>query len=566
MGMQKKFLRAGAAVALALAVMCALPARAAGPVLSEKIPGDAMMYVGWQGSEALQAQYDKSNLKQIVDASQIPSFVSEKTGWVIEQIKKNDPAAADAVKVGLSISGKMWKHPTALYMGPLDLSKVDQRTPPSVRVALICQAGADADDLVKQAQPLLDKAKDAPVKIEIKKVGDTVVLTVGTLTLAEQVPLGIAEGELGFKFVPLANKPEFTAAMKEVDGDGAMVMYIDMAAVSNMIDDVIKKIPDPEAAVYGPKIMDAVNLKGMTQIAVSGKFLEKEWTDRGFIGLTGPKKGITALFDNKPLADADFKAVPKDAMAFSIFRIDLARIYDEVRTGIKSVEPKADRQVDQALGMLQGMIGINVKDDVINALGDTWTIYRLPQTPDMQVGAVLLISAKDEKKLADTIDKVNDILRDRGLPLPKEKAKLGDSEATVVKLGALELAWGVAHGKLIVSSKQGFEAAVNQLANGKDSILDNASYVAIRKTLGGGPAVAAEYGEPAKTYPEFAKAMAQLMFMARLYGVDLPNNLLPEPKDIEKYLTPGGATSWIDDKGLHAVDRAAFPGASLLGG
>ena len=226
------FLRAAAAVALAAALCLVAPARAADPVLSKNVPGDAIVYIGWQGSEALQAKYDKSNLKHIVDASKVPAWIDEKSGWALEQIKKESPEAEAGVKVALSVGAKMWKHPTALYVGPFDMSKVDKDTPPTPRIALICQAGADADALIKEVQPLIDQAKDSPVKLAIKKAGDKIVFTVGEFTPAQQVTLGIFEGAVNMRTVPLTNANEFKAAMAEVDADAALSAYIDMQALA----------------------------------------------------------------------------------------------------------------------------------------------------------------------------------------------------------------------------------------------------------------------------------------------------------------------------------------------
>ena len=70
--MGKRRFRAWGLVAAGL-LLAGGSARAAGP-LEGKVPQDAIVYVGWAGSDALQGNYAASNLKGIIEASTIRDF------------------------------------------------------------------------------------------------------------------------------------------------------------------------------------------------------------------------------------------------------------------------------------------------------------------------------------------------------------------------------------------------------------------------------------------------------------------------------------------------------------
>ena len=45
--------------------------------LADRVPSDAVVYIGWQGMDSLGTGYEKSHLKGVIDSSNIPQFFSE---------------------------------------------------------------------------------------------------------------------------------------------------------------------------------------------------------------------------------------------------------------------------------------------------------------------------------------------------------------------------------------------------------------------------------------------------------------------------------------------------------
>src|SRR5258705_5285543 len=90
--------------------------------MADRVPADAMVYIGWQGSESLGAPYEKSHLKAVIDSSNIPQLFSEFMPRVIEKMGHGDAQAAAIFRAGYGIGRVYWQKPSALYFGGIDMN------------------------------------------------------------------------------------------------------------------------------------------------------------------------------------------------------------------------------------------------------------------------------------------------------------------------------------------------------------------------------------------------------------------------------------------------------------
>src|SRR5205823_12824374 len=121
-----------------------------------------------------------------------------------------------------------------------------------------------------------------------------------------------------------------------------------------------------------PLAMDIMGITGMTQMAMISGFDGKVWSDESFIGMSGPKKGLLALLDSTPLSDGLLAMVPKDAVAMSAWKMDLQKMFNEVRTGVGKVDLNAQKQLDQGLLQANQGLGTDIETDILAPLGDEW--------------------------------------------------------------------------------------------------------------------------------------------------------------------------------------------------
>jgi hypothetical protein len=555
----------GLAVFFVVLVVGEFSARAA--TLADHVPADAVYYLGWKGGDALAGDYDKSNLKGFVDASGIPAWVAERSEWLIKKIKAEQPDAEAPLKLAMSVAGKMWKHPTAVYFGGTAIVEKEEQ----VRFALICRAGEDAGALVKEVQPMLEKikaiekVKRTKLNVWIKQNKDVVVFGLGDFAKGHEPAMLGLDGE---KAAVLSDKAEFKSAMAEVDGDAALAMYVD---VVRMMDEARRlnntKEQTAESKEDAERLLGVLKLDGFTQLAASAGFSGKEWVDKSFVGLKGEeRKGLATFFAPKAMDEAILKWVPEEASSFQVLRLDATALWDNIREMMKAM-PEQLVEFDRTAKKFKQNFGIDLRKDVLAGLDDTLLYYNLPSTDDEAAEAVVLMKLRDEAKLTESLDAFVAKMEEMGAEIGSKKEKLAGVQATIATMDTKSVAWGAYKGWLIVSTPEGFERAVRQIKVGKKSILDNEKFVSARKNLGvTGAAVSVDFHDPAVLYTDFLKNAALLMIAANLAGAELPANFLPEPAKVEKFMTPGAGVTWMDEKGSHCVSRSAMPGMNLMAG
>src|SRR5437868_11486251 len=93
----------------AIVVICITPALAAGQALSDRVPADVLIYVGWRGSDGLGPGFQASNLKAVLDESNIPQLLDEFIPKAVEKLgqvgAEGNADQAQQVKEALAVAG-----------------------------------------------------------------------------------------------------------------------------------------------------------------------------------------------------------------------------------------------------------------------------------------------------------------------------------------------------------------------------------------------------------------------------------------------------------------------------
>ena len=151
-----------------------LPSSLFAQALADRVPADATAYFGWKGTDDPGAGYAQSHLKALVDASHIAQLVDETIPQLIKKYGGNNPQVGEAMRVLDTVGVSMWRHPSALFIGKIELAHGQPKPP---HVAILCQAGADAGALQAELQEQLRKLP-IPLPTEVTRIDDLVVLSV----------------------------------------------------------------------------------------------------------------------------------------------------------------------------------------------------------------------------------------------------------------------------------------------------------------------------------------------------------------------------------------------------
>ncbi len=533
-------------------VFAASAARAAAP-LEDKVPGDSLIYAGWAGSDSLQGQYAGSNLKAIIEASTIRSFISDQLPKLISKANDQDPNAADQIgklQTGLSI---VWHHPAAFYFEPLGLSNPNQ---PEPHIGILCDAGADAKTLVDLLNDALKQAPPPPdVPITVSQDGTVVKFLIGKPTDS----------------APLSANPAYIAAMKSVAQSGAaMSVYADIQKILAMANDAITKIPGgpPDAKAKFNAIIDTLGVSGMTQIALQSGFDGKGWSDQSFLGYTGEKKGLALLASGDPISNDMLAAVPKDAASFSASRLDLHKIFSTIRDVIGKADDQAAAQFDQAVAQANQQIGFDIDKDFLQPLGDQWITFRAPLSDEGGLNFALVHKLADGDRFAKSLSTLEDL----AAKLAQDRFKIDKVTTDKIQVSSVSyltysVAWTIRNGYFYVASLDGIAGAVHQVENKSPSILESDLYKAAMARMPQGiKPQSITYSNPAKLYPELRRGALGLIPIARAAGVDIPASIFPDTSDVAPFMTPGATATWWDADGAHAANHSSFPGAEALAG
>src|SRR5688572_21150335 len=140
-----------ALVSIVTLLVVSLPA-AAQP-LADRVPADAMVYVGWAGADSMGPGFEASHLKALLDSAEVGRWVNEVVPQLLQRAGQEQAMPVDMASVS-GMLAPMWRHPTALYIGPVDMTNPDQPVP---RFALICDAGEEAGALQQKLEELVQQ-------------------------------------------------------------------------------------------------------------------------------------------------------------------------------------------------------------------------------------------------------------------------------------------------------------------------------------------------------------------------------------------------------------------------
>ena len=540
----------------------------AAPPVADHVPGDALVYLGWTGSDGCPG-YDGSHLKAVLGESTIPQLFTSFVPQVVRRVGRLDEHAGEVMDRLVSAASPAWHHPTALYVGPMEYGGPH----PLPRVAVLCEAGADAGNLADQLNQLVaELPPDADLKPTVRTYGNLVVLS---LLPADRTDALFGQPAGG----TLAGNAKFTAALSQCRPSGAAVVgYLDIQGVVKAIDDGVQRGDDKEAAAQWPKIREAMGLGGFRQVALTAGFDGKDWVERTFASTDGTHAGLLSLLDARPL-DADLLAVvPRSADRVAATRLDLAAGFDAIRDGIAQFSPDVAAQVDQAIAKVNAQAGINVRRDLLASLGDQWVTYSDRATGGANVlGSVMVNRLRDaaraDQALTQLSRRLNFIIAHQ-LDNPNVQVQFRESTANDTTLHFLAVplftpTWAVKGGNLYVGLyPEVVAAAVDSVDRHSPSILQRPEFAAVMKRLGDHPAASLSFtnlpGVAPDGYTDLLGTSRLFLGLGDIFGAQAPVLVVPPLRQVMAELSPSGAVSWADSAGWHSTAVTPFPGAEVL--
>ena len=556
-----------AIVSLVTLLVVSLPA-AAQP-LADRIPADAVVYVGWAGAESMGPGFEASHLKALLDSAEVGRWVNDVIPQIVQKAAQQQggmPAAEMEAASGLL--APMWRHPTALYIGPVDMAGEQGPVP---RVALICDAGEEAASLQQNLQQFVEQqgGENAPFPVVVRKVGNVVALVVGNTPELDAVLGGKGNGKT------ITAVKSFAAAMS-AQKSPVLAGYVDAEAIIRFADKMVAQQGDAGMKENWPQAKDALGLAGLKRVSFAAGFDGKDWGTHAFIEAPAPRKGLLAMLEAEPVSDDALRAIPSTATMAGVARVNLGGVFDAIRAAINKLDKRQGAEFDQAIGQVNEMLTLDVRQDVLGALGDEWSYYLAPEiTGRGPLGIVMVNRLGDAGKAQAASDKLQELANQViGQQLPPDakvsfkQAKVGGVTVQYLATPLVTPSWSIQDGNLYFGLyPQLVAGAAGHVSREGKSILDNEKFVALRKRLGGQKATSFQFYDLPATAPTNYQTWLMLSSFGKfgdLLGVDTPPMMLPPLQTFVGHVSVAGSVTWTDAAGWHFRGVTPFPGGTLV--
>ena len=556
-------------VAAWLVVMAVLATAAAAPAqpLADRVPADAVVYVGWRGAEALGPGYATSHLKGVIDASSLPQLVSEAMPRLLKSIGEGDEDVAVVTELLAATGGTAWRRPTALYVGGVDTGNPDAPMP---KLGLICDAGPEAGALLEQLKKVVLKIEQPPFPIKVEEQGGVVVLAIGKVDLSAKAKPAAA----------LAGRREFVEAMGRVGKEPVVAVYADAEGILTQFEAVLARFAPGDARQKWALVRDALGLASLKRVMWTGGFDGKEWASQAFVSAPAPRTGMVKfLVDAPPISEKTLKTIPATATMAAAGHFDFGGLLGTIREAVRKIDANASAEFEAGLDQVKQAIGMDLQTDILDTLGAEWAMYSDPAVGGSGIlGLTLVNQLKDapkaERAFAQLEQLLNGMIKEgtAGGPVTVSfnTTKQGDLTIHYLAIPFVAPSWAIKNGNLYVGLyPQVISGAVEHAGRGGKSILDNPDFAELRKRLGGANASSVSFTDlpklTAEGYQEILMLTRTYLGMADLFGAKTPAMAMPTLAKLMPHVRPSAAVAWADAEGWHLKQISPFPGSDGLG-
>jgi len=553
-----------------LAMIVALPSQAQ-PFI-ENVPAEAAIYVGWRGSSDMGPDYEGSNMQGIVEQTGMLQAIPELIAIFQEvgQDDEFDPEVGQLLNMGGTLWSALWQNGGAMYMLP-----PEENGPPIPRLAILWGKGENDQALRQSLTDIAEMMNEAEqVAVFTGEVGDALYLSFAFN--AANVPANT-----------LAQSPSFTQAVGQVQGDGALLVYVDVQEWIAQVDQVAAMMQegaeqrgrqDPFAELW-PRMREISGLGGVNRLMMSAGIEDRNWHTQLYLDAPAPRRGILSLVDNQPIEPSSLAHVPSTATYLQVFTMDPARVLDVTREMLGGIDPDLVDQMDEGLAWASEEVGVGFEADLIRGMGPVWSVYIDPMVAGNGFTSLVLVNElRDadavEAALAQLVTSANEALLQGQQRSPFNVQMLTEEidGVTITHMGIPYIApsYMVHNGRLYVSMfPQALELALEQSGEVQDSILSNEAFQQTMARFQARPYTGLSFTDLPETAADgygFNLIIMQTiagageMFSGRVSPLRMPpiGRVLP-------FVEPAGAQTWVGDDGLHMHSIEPFPGSAMLG-
>ncbi|MFW5732121.1 MAG: hypothetical protein ACOCZU_02825 [Planctomycetota bacterium] len=575
-------------------VMCVTAAGAATPPpLSDRLPGDTKAYLGWSGRTMA---FEGSLLGQLLGEPSVEKLLAA----IKKSAEKSlsDDAQEKLFKHGWSMALTAWQHPATIALTDLPVHKPQGRGPvPGVPGAVVLiDLGKDQPAFKKDLDGLID-AIDENVPVVETHVDE---LPCRTIRLGEELNLHFGFDKTTFFLTTrkdvleavqavraeesLASNKEFIGCMKDVGRENLqMALYADADWLMNW---AVRLAPKSSDGPDVTKILASAGLDKVTALAAATSIVDRNMYTRARLFTPAPHTGLMRVLATDPLTDDDLAGIPADADFALAAKMPLDTLYSETHRFSSAVtsDPNAITGIE---AMAKQATGLDVKGDIVDALGDTWVLCSAPSRGGFLTGTSLSVTLKDSRKAAATVGEIEAMIRKHARQAEQAGAspwsrptiprlhtrKIPRAEITTctfegnIGLSAISPSWTLYKDKLHVALWPQVVQSIVETNGSNTPLTADETFKAYRKRVTAKPIALTWVNTPSLLKQVYNVGMVGWSMgsaqLTQMTGVEFRPGWLPPLKTLQKYMPPSISAVSMDANGVLMEHFGPMPSTGM---
>lgn len=403
-------------------------------------------------------------------------------------------------------------------------------------------------------------------------VGDTFWVYVGPNATGRVAQ--VASGEAS----ALTSNEQFIESFKKVsakDGQPIFKLRIDAEELLTQARAISEQMTGkPGLPMMFESVLTASGLSGLHSFTLGCQIVDGGFHSTTFIDAPGNRKGLMKLFEQAPLTDADLIWLPKGASFATAINFDWAAAYDEIMRVLSVIPFPVKHRVEEATGVFRDWSGLDLRNDVLAALGDGVAVFDAADAGGVWFsGVTYVLEVRDESTLSALIDRSLSVLISKMDNEPRaEVLTANHGEFTIHYLQfrkwpvPLAPAWSFVNGRMVFAlTPQTLKGQIDRVSSDdarSRSLLASENYQELRKQLSG-DAFGIQYCDTARgldqVYRYAILGSIAGISAAREYGVDIDATMVPTIGEITRGV--GGHLNIItaDESGIMHSSHGSWP-------
>ncbi|HZZ72161.1 MAG TPA: hypothetical protein VFE24_07900 [Pirellulales bacterium] len=552
------------------------------PVMSQAAPSDCLWYFSWSGAAEANSK-SKNRTEQLFAEPEVKNFCQALNTALKTAIENGAPQ--DPRGQILAVEGPKLIHHALTHAVTMFISTA-QMTPrgPIGQGGIVVGTGEQTEEIkasLEKIETVLLNGAAQPANAKWHKVPqpqpDAQVIEWGFR--GKYLVVGFGKG----------SADDIAARLKG-------------GAVPAWLSDVRKKLPVERVATvhyanvkkiigmfqpqFGPdaeRLLAALGLSEVQEFAAVSGLDGSDCATKIWLPTAGDLTGLLDVLGPEPVKAADLAPIPRDASFAISARVKPARLLAGFVAGLEKVDANAATEFATQLQQVESVLGFKIKEDLLDALGDSWCIYNSPSEGGLLVtGTTLTVPIKDRTRLLKSNEALIKLIQlnalrgaaglgnrtPRGTSIRETKFK----DQTIYYLDVVgefspfSVAWCISDKYLIFSlSPQNIRAFLARDAQA-GSLAD---VPRVAEQLKSGHPVLLTYSDTPNVlktvYPVAQIIVNGLSGMIQREGIDFDGAALPSLAALLKHFDSSVGTLSREKNGLLFTSRQTVGGSGLVG-